>query len=158
MSEAVAEAPPRKGQGGKRPLIIGLVAAPVLAAAGFFVTWSGLVGGSSPAAAPDQPAALPDIAFLPIDPVVVSLPETGGAQHLRMAVQLEVASSHLAEVEQLRPRVADVLNAYLRAVDPGTLRAPGALVQIRAQLLRRVQIVTGEGRVRDLLVTEFVVS
>jgi flagellar FliL protein len=29
---------------------------------------------------------------------------------------------------------------------------------MRAQLLRRIQIVTGEGRVRDLLVTEFVLN
>jgi len=31
-------------------------------------------------------------------------------------------------------------------------------VRIRAHLLRRIQIVTGEGRVRDLLVTEFVLN
>ena len=38
------------------------------------------------------------------------------------------------------------------------LEDPAALVRLRAQILRRLQIVTGEGRVRDLLVTEFVLN
>ena len=56
------------------------------------------------------------------------------------------------------PRVLDVLNSYLRAVEVSDLEDPSALVRLRAQMLRRVQIVTGEGRVRDLLVTEFVLN
>ncbi|MFL9503735.1 flagellar basal body-associated FliL family protein [Rhodopseudomonas palustris] len=35
---------------------------------------------------------------------------------------------------------------------------PSAMARLRAQMLRRVQIVTGEGRVRDLLITEFVLD
>jgi flagellar FliL protein len=51
-----------------------------------------------------------------------------------------------------------VLNGYLRAVDAADLEDPAALVRVRAQMLRRVQLVTGEGRVRDLLVTEFLLN
>ena len=58
----------------------------------------------------------------------------------------------------LLPRILDVLNGYLRAVETADLENPSALVKLRAQMLRRVQIVTGEGRVRDLLVTEFVLN
>jgi flagellar FliL protein len=58
----------------------------------------------------------------------------------------------------LLPRIADVLNGYMRAIDVTQLEDPAALVRMRAQLLRRIQIVTGEGRVRDLLVTEFVLN
>ena len=49
------------------------------------------------------------------------------------------------------PRILDVLNSYLRAVELADLEDPSAMVRLRAQMLRRVQIVTGEGRVRDLL-------
>jgi flagellar protein FliL len=56
------------------------------------------------------------------------------------------------------PRIVDVLNGYLRAVEVREFEDPAALVRLRAQMLRRVQIVTGEGRVRDLLVTEFVLN
>ena len=56
------------------------------------------------------------------------------------------------------PRVLDVLNTYLRAVEVRDLEEPSSLVKLRAQMLRRVQVVTGEGKVRDLLITEFVLG
>ena len=62
------------------------------------------------------------------------------------------------EVTLLIPRILDVLNGYLRAVEVSELGDPNALVRLRSQMLRRIQIVTGEGRVRDLLVTEFVLN
>lgn len=62
------------------------------------------------------------------------------------------------EVTGIKPRVVDVLNSYLRAVDVATLEDPTAMLRIKAQMLRRIQIVTGEGRVRDLLISEFVLN
>jgi flagellar FliL protein len=62
------------------------------------------------------------------------------------------------EVTLLLPRIMDVLNGYLRAIDITQLEDPAALIRIRAHMLRRIQIVTGEGRVRDLLITEFVLN
>jgi flagellar FliL protein len=56
------------------------------------------------------------------------------------------------------PRIVDVMNSYLRAIDPAEFDDSAALVRMRVQLLRRIQIVTGDGRVRDLLVTEFVLN
>ena len=66
--------------------------------------------------------------------------------------------SYEDEVTKLTPRVLDVLNSYLRAVDIAVLSDPPALIKLRAQMLRRIQLVTGEGRVRDLLILEFVLN
>ena len=55
-------------------------------------------------------------------------------------------------------RVIDVMNAYLRAVEPESLSLPGALIALRAQILRRVNLVIGSERVNDVLVMEFVLS
>ncbi|HEX9857987.1 MAG TPA: flagellar basal body-associated FliL family protein, partial [Paracoccaceae bacterium] len=109
-------------------------------------------------AAHAAPGPLPDIAFVPVDPLVISLGSAGTSSHLRMASQLEVAKPHAAEVALLMPRILDVLNSYLRAVEVAQLEDPTALVRLRSQMLRRIQIVTGEGRVRDLLITEFVLN
>lgn len=136
-------------------LLVGLLAC-VLGGAGFYVTWSGLLLGESAQAEAATP--LPDIGFVPIDPVVISLPETARSTHLRFTAQLEVGTPHKADVVLLLPRIVDVLNGYLRAIDVAELEDPTALVRIRSQLLRRIQLVTGEGRVRDLLVTEFVLN
>lgn len=159
---AVAEEPPEAAlkKKSKLPLLIGLVLALVLGAGGFFATYTGLVFGPAPEAQATQSevGALPDIAFVPIPPVLISLGAAAQNAHLRMIAQLEVAKSHADEVTLLMPRIQDVLNGYLRAVDVAQLEDPTALVRLRAQMLRRLQIVTGEGRVRDLLITEFVMN
>lgn len=151
-------APKRKS---KKPLIIGLVLAVLLGAGGFYATWSGLLfGNAEHAEKTAEPAvgALPDIAFVPVDPLVITLGSGATVRHLRFTSQIEVAAPHAEEVTHLLPRILDVLNGYMRAVDVAQLEDPAALVRIRAHLLRRIQIVTGEGRVRDLLVTEFVLN
>ncbi len=99
-----------------------------------------------------------DVAFVPMEPIAISLAPGASAKLLRFSGQLEVAPESAAEVAGLMPRVLDVLNTYLRAVDVQDLEEPAALVRLRAQMLRRVQVVTGEGKVRDLLITEFVLG
>jgi flagellar FliL protein len=147
----------------KMPLIIGLVLALVGGGGGFFAVQSGLIlGGDAPAEEEDEPQAkvgpLPSISFVEIEPLVITLGRTANSQFLRFRAQLEVVEGYEADVTTLLPRVVDVLNSYLRAVEVAQLEDPAALIRLRAQMLRRVQIVTGEGRVRDLLVTEFVLN
>lgn len=153
---AQTEAPRRS----RLPLLLGLVLMLGLGGGGFLAVYSGLILGPGDAA--ERPAApvtaLPDIAFVAIEPMVISLGRPAGTRHLRFSAQLEVNKAHQSEVATLLPRVLDVLNGYLRAVEVTEIEDPAALIRLRAQMLRRVQIVTGEGRVRDLLVTEFVLN
>jgi flagellar FliL protein len=142
----------------KRPLIIGGALALALAGGGFYASFSGLILSTLEGHAPDVVAALPDIAFVPVQPLVISLGEGATNRHLRFTSQLEVAGNHSEEVTLLLPRIMDVMNSYLRAIEVAALEDPAGLVRMRAQMLRRIQMVTGEGRVRDLLVTEFVLN
>lgn len=144
------------------PLLLGLILALAGGGGGFFAVYSGMLFGSDATAeAPHselQLKAMPDVAFVPLEPLIVSLATGTTSRHLRFRAELEVPSAHRADVEALRPRIIDVLNGYLRAVEPGDIEGPAALVRLRAQMLRRVQMVVGQGRVRDLLVMEFVLS
>lgn len=145
----------------KKPVVIGLVLAFLLGGAGFYATWSGMILRSSEDHAAGSSAEahpLPDIAFVAVESVIVSIGPGEDGRHLRFTSQLEVAGGHAEEVTTLLPRIVDVMNGYLRAIDPTEFDDPAALVRMRAQLLRRVQIVTGDGRVRDLLLTEFVLN
>jgi flagellar FliL protein len=72
--------------------------------------------------------------------------------------QLEVEPAYSQEVTDLMPRIVDVLNGYLRAVKVAELEDPTALIRLRAQMLRRVQVVVGDGRVKDILIMEFVLN
>lgn len=147
----------------KLPLLIGVCLALLLGGGGFWATWSGLLPpGSHAEAAPDPALATAEanrqVAFVPIDPMVISLAPGAISRHLSFTAQLEVPAGKEAAVRQVMPRILDVLNGYLRAVETTDLEDPAALVRLRAQMLRRVQMVAGEGLVRDLLVTEFVLS
>ena len=101
---------------------------------------------------------LPDIAFVPVEPLTVALKGGDDKTHLRFRAELEVPTQYKPDVELLLPRVMDVLNGYLRALQPSDIENPSALARLRAQMLRRVQIVTGQGRVNDLLIMEFVIN
>lgn len=153
--DAALEAPKKKSL---LPLLIGLVLMLALGGGAFYAVYSGLLLGAhaqKPAAKAESSA--PEVHFVALDPMVISLGDSG-LRHLRFSAQLEVDPAHLPEVDQLKPRVMDVLNGYLRAVSIEDLENPSALIRLRAQMLRRIQIVTGEGRVRDLLIIEFVLN
>jgi flagellar protein FliL len=144
---------PKRGRG----LFAGLALMLALGGGGFYATWSGLValpiGGHSPAHF-DGPA----VGFVPVGEIVVSLGPRARAAHLMFDAQLEVEPGAEEAVTALMPRVVDALNGYLRAVEERDLEEPSAMPRLRAQLLRRVQLVTGPGLVRDLLVTRFILK
>ena len=172
------------GKKSKLPLLIGIVLALAGGGGGFYATYAGLLdsvlGGGGAAASDDHGAPATgehaqtesaghgaaveaghgetggSFGFVPLDPITVNIGSRGESRHLRFAAQLEVTPGSAGAVEGLMPRIMDVLNIYLRALDPPELEEPAALLRLRAQMLRRVQIVTGPGLVNDLLIIEFV--
>ena len=60
------------------------------------------------------------------------------------------------EIDALVASVAEL--GGLTGVATPTIDTVLALIRLRAQMLRRIQVVSGEGRVRDLLITEFVLN
>lgn len=147
----------------KMPLIVGVVLALALGGGGFFAVYSGLLlsqdeSHSGTHGAEAERADLPEVAFVPVDPLTINLGRGSANRHLRFRAELEVEPSAKNDVTAMLPRVLDVLNGYLRAVDLSDLEEPTSLIKLRAQMLRRVQMVTGEGSVRDLLIMEFVLN
>ncbi|MFW2543202.1 flagellar basal body-associated FliL family protein [Primorskyibacter sp. 2E107] len=155
----------------KLPLIIGIVLALAGGGGGFFAVSSGMLGGGggeeqhtdSKTAEEDlgvtvDNAPLADITFVEVPKLLISLGPSAKADHLQFRASLEVPKQYAAEVEGLLPRVQDVMNSYLRALDPASLEKPGALVKLRSQMLRRVSMVAGKDRIKDLLVLEFVLN
>ena len=186
MSDAETNPEEEPKKSGKKPLIIGLVLALAGGGGGFYAAISGLIPFGNQASDGhvesdsngemntdshgemtaqgqedmhgDMPMDIGNIAYVEIDPITISLNDSQSARHLRFRAQLEVNADAEEEVMAISPRVTDVLNSYLRAVELNDLTGPLALARLRAQMLRRVQVVTGKGRVRDLLIMEFVLN
>lgn len=147
---------------GRKGLLVGLVLAALLGGGGFFAAYSGMLelGGDTNVESETTPvvASLPSVSFVELQPLVISLGSAGSLRHLRFRASLEVVPEYEEDVEVLIPRVMDVLNSYLRAVDIALIENPKELLKLRGQMIRRIQIVVGEGRVRDLLILEFVLN
>ncbi len=174
MTDAVADIetdePAKKS---KMPLIIGVVLGLAGAGGGFFAVSSGLLP-FGPSAAPkeehmekkapegmdkgESSEEIANLTYIEMDPIVITLRKSSGIHQLRFRAQLEVNLENQVEVETLLPRVTDVLNSYLRALELEDLTDPLALPKLRAQMLRRINIATGQGRVRDLLIMDFVLN
>ncbi|ARE40415.1 flagellar basal body-associated protein FliL [Rhodovulum sp. P5] len=168
-----AEEPAKKS---KMPLIIGVVLALVLGGGAFFAIYSGMILGGGHEETGEEMAhddghgnagghgdghgesKLLDVEFVELEKLIISLGPNAHSKHLQFRAQLEVPPEYRGDVERVTPRILDVLNSYLRAVDVAELERPTALITLRGQMLRRVQLVTGPERVRDLLVTEFVLN
>ena len=160
--ETEPEPTEEKKKGGKKGLIIGLLGALLAGGGGFYATYAGLILGpaaeaATPAAESDLPP-LPEIAFIALEPMVVSLGSAASSKFLRFSAQLDVDPASVEAVQMVLPRIVDVLNTYLRAVSEDQLGKPAALERLRAQMLRRIQVVTEKGQVKDLLITEFVLG
>lgn len=154
------EAPPKKGKG----MLFGMIGAVVLGGAGFFASFSGMlpIGGG---AAPEEEEAPMEVmvaevqpVFVPIEDMVISLGAGANARHLQFGAQLEIEPPFIEEITNLKPRILDIINTYLRAVEERDIESPAAMTRLRAQMLRRVQIITGDGKVKDLLITQFVLN
>ena len=172
MAEDTTNAAPPPPRHSKLPLVIGLVLLVVCAGVGFFAISQGLVPGlgakapeqaGADPAAPDtkdaaSESALPEVAFVPLEPLVVSLQGADPPRFLRFGAILEVPLPHETDVTRLLPRITDALNSFLQAIDLQMVTDRDALLRLRVQMLHRVQLVVGQDRVRDVLIAEFVVN
>ena len=104
------------------------------------------------------PVDTSEIVFIEIDPIMISLASSGDIRYLRFRAQLEVDEEYKSDVTKLLPRIVDVLNGYLRALEVQDFQSPTALIRLRGQMLHRVQIVVGRNRVRDLLIMDFILN
>lgn len=149
---------------GKLGFLIGLVLAILVGAGGFYAGFSGMIPNSSDTQKnaenqnSDLLKTLPAASFIPLDPLIVNIRSSSKYQLLRFVGQIQVKPEHQSEIEALKPRVMDVMNTYLNALEAARFEDPIALIKLRSQLLRRIQIVTGDGRVDDLLIMEFILK
>lgn len=173
------EEPPKKKS---KALLFGLLGALLLGGGAFYGVFSGLIPlpfGEKPAELAEHADTAsgdkygkekeaeeagaeyverPAAAFVQLDDLVISLGPNARSRHLKMVLSVEVDPEAEQGVTAVKPRISDVLNTYLRAIDEREIEAPRAMLRIRAQMLRRVQLVTPQDSVRDLLIQEFVLN
>ncbi|MCK0151829.1 flagellar basal body-associated FliL family protein [Marivita sp. S6314] len=152
----------KDGKSSKLVPILSVVLCLVGIGAGYFAVSTGLIplakGPQSAQATQEKPAELPDVAFVEIPTLIVTLPPGAANTHLRFSGQIEVRPEYREDIEFLMPRIQDFLNGYLRALSAEDVEGQGALFRIRVQMFRRIVAIVGLGKVNNLLVTEFILN
>lgn len=152
------EEAPKRGMGKLGWILTGVLALG-LGGGGFYATFSGLVGGHAEDAEMEAEIAVASDTpqFLELDPLTISVGGAGSVRQLRFRAFLEVEDQK-ETVRALQPRILDIFATYLRATSLERLEDPTALLHLRAQLLRRIQLLAGQDAVKDLLIIDFVIA
>lgn len=160
---SVEETSPPKARGSsKRSLFLAVALCLIGMGFGYFGVSSGLVSlpiSSKPAVPVHaSDSELPDVAFVPIPTLIVTLPPDAKNDHLRFSGEIEVRAEFQEEIEFVMPRIQNFLNGYLRSLTANDIEGQGSLFRIRIQVFRRIAGIVGLGKVNNLLVTEFILN
>lgn len=112
-------------------------------------------------AAPGVIAAGPDgVTFYTLPDMVVNIQSpTGRPTFLKLKLTLEMKDSHVAEQLQAEmPRVQDMFQGFLRELRPEDLAGSAGSFQLRAEILRRVNLIAAPGKVDAVLIEEMLVQ
>lgn len=141
----------KAGSGGA---IIGAIIGTLAAIAGGFGFGAVFLKQPAQVAAPTQPKA-PEAQVEPIAPIVTNLgnPST---QFVRLQAAI-VIEPDTKDGAALAAKVGDDLVAYLRTVSLGEIQGPTGFQYFREDLKRRA-LLLGGGKIRDFLLTAFVVE
>jgi flagellar FliL protein len=165
ITDVSAKKPKKKG----RLLLFGL-AALLLMGGGGAAAWvlvpgvqdavrkivTGAAAEDETAEAPANPALRP--IFVELPEMTLTLPNGGRPRQLRLKLAMEVNGDPAQpQPELMTPRVYDSLILYLRTLRDGELDGALAMDRLRGDLHRRLDLLLGGGRVRDVLITGFVV-
>lgn len=96
-----------------------------------------------------------DTSYFELNPFTISL--QGNSRILKIGITLEVISGEADYMDPSDPKVRDAFTGYLRALRLEQIEDAAFMAQMRAQLLRRAQLILGQENVRGILITDFLV-
>lgn len=111
--------------------------------------------GSEHADAEPELDLAPDTTFLELTPLTLSLSDN--RRTLKIGITLEVISGEEGYIDPDDPKIRDAFMGYLRSLRTEQLEDAAFMAQMRAQLLRRAEVILGPGKIHGILITDFLV-
>jgi len=121
-------------------------------------------GGGDAAAAGEATgtiAAGPDgVTFYTLPDLIVNVQSAEGrTSYLKLKLTLEMKDAAVAtQLQAQAPRLNDMMQSFLRELRPDDLAGSAGTYQLRAELLRRVNLVAAPGKVDAVLIEEMLVQ
>lgn len=100
------------------------------------------------------------VTFFTLPDMVVNIQSADGRPtFLKLKLTLEMADANLAHHLQAEaPRMQDMFQSFLRELRPEDLAGSAGTFQLRAELLRRVNLIAAPGKVDAVLIEEMLVQ
>ncbi|MGI4976187.1 MAG: flagellar basal body-associated FliL family protein [Janthinobacterium lividum] len=152
----------KPAKGGKKKLMLMVLAPLLLVGVGAGVWFSGLLGGHKV-----EPKVEKAEAAKPMAPVFVEMPEivanlNAGPKRnsfIKLKVKLEAhRPEDVAAINAAMPRLLDLFQTYLRETRPEELRGSASTYRLREELLNRAEDAVAPGHVSDVLFTDLLIQ
>jgi flagellar FliL protein len=83
----------------------------------------------------------------------------GGAHVMKLHVALEVGDAkELPAIQALQPRIEDIFHVYLREMRPVDLQGSAAILRLKDELMRRVNLAVSPKKIEAILIKELLVQ
>jgi flagellar FliL protein len=159
QDDDAVEAPPpaRRRLAGK--VLVLYIALPLLLliGAGAGIYMSGIFGGAE-----EGPVAVKVVAppvYYDMPDFLVNLSGPPPQHYLKMRVALQVRDKEaVAMVDGAMPRILDGFQTFLRELRPEDLEGSQGMLNLREELMRRIELATQEPVVKDVLFKEIIVQ
>ncbi len=174
MADKKAQAPEKEGKkkGGKLKLVIVLLLVLAILGGGGFAAWkfylepkmAGEAHTGEPAegeehAATEEEAPATGGQLVTLDSFVVNLADPMGRRYLKATMDVEVASASVAEeLTAAMPKVKDTLLLLLSSKSFEDISSMDRKIELKNQIVDRLNQILGKGKVRNVYFTEFVVQ
>lgn len=173
MADKKAQAPEKevKKKGGKLKLIILLLLVLGILGGGGFAAWkfylqpkmAGEAAAEAPAegegAKPVEEAPATGGQLVTLDSFVVNLSDPMGRRYLKTTMDVEVVdASSAAELTAAMPKVKDTLLLLLSSKSFEDISSMDRKLELKNQIVDRLNLILGKGKVRNVYFTEFVVQ
>lgn len=159
MAEEKVDAPEgeeikEKKSGSKKMLIIIAVAAILVIAGGFFTYTQLIARGKSGESHKEEEKKT---ALIPLDPFVVNLAEQGRFLKVTMQLELSDAKNQPVATEKV-PQFRDAIITLISSKSAESLSSPEGKIQLKDELLLRINQAAGKDLFKNIYFTEFVMQ
>ncbi len=156
----MAEEKEKKKSGGKKKILLFVIIGVVLligaGAAAYFLLFSKSPPPEETQAEPPKPEVGP---FLQLDPFIVNLADPTGRRYLRVKIALEFQNQEAYQKANERiPQINDAIIMVLSSKTVEEVLSPEGKLNIRIELIRKLDELLGANAIRNLYFTQFVVQ
>ena len=150
-------------KGGKKKLIIIALVLIILVGGGVGGAFAfGLIGGPPPGEQPveETPKPLEQAGpIISLEPFIVNLADEEDNRYLKVSVGLEVKDEEIQKAcEERMPRIKDIMITLFSSKTNDQVRDVKGKIKLRQEIVIRINEILGEGAVKNVFFTEFIVS